>query len=343
MDESAAMRIAFDMHDDVCVFAHPPGYDEAVDELDHLLERRNFGTLSEVHYRRALEELVARHPWFVDGHAHLGNRLYREGRFEQALDTYTRGFSLCMEALPSGFEAPIGWIHLENRPFLRAAHGVALCQFKLGRTEDGLSMLERMLAWNPGDNQGVRFIVGSEYLRAGQDGNALPFFEAEAPHYPPYRYELALLRFRRESYVTAATSLRLGFVENGYIAEILCGNPDPLPIGIWHGHGDRMPQTAKDHVSDYGRLWRETPGAIAFLRWLHTHPLIMKERADILRYDEETLWERDAERRVFLSRTQGAARRRIDDELSEEIVVERIDRYGQLVWPWLHASAACGP
>ena len=202
-------------------------------------------------------------------------------------------------------------------------------------------MLERMLVWNPGDNQGIRFIIGSEYLRAGLDGNALSFIETEAPQYPPYRYELALLRFRREDYVAAATSLRLGFVENGYIAEILCDSPDPLPMGIWHGHGDRMPQAAKDYASEYGRLWRETPGAIAFFRWLHTHPRVMAERANILHYDEE-LWERDAARRVFLSRTQSAAIGRIDDALSEEIVVERTDQYGQTVWPWLHAAKRCG-
>ena len=70
------MTVAFKMHDDICVFAHPPEYDEAVDQLDHLLERRNSGALSNMRYRRALEELVARHPWYVDGHVHLGNRLY---------------------------------------------------------------------------------------------------------------------------------------------------------------------------------------------------------------------------------------------------------------------------
>ena len=336
------MTLAFELHGDGCVFAHPSQYDRAADELDLLLERRDAGALSKMRYRRALEELVSRHPWFVDGHAHLGNALYGEGRFEQALDAYGRGFSLCMEVLPSGFEAVIEWGHLENRPFLRAAHGMTLCQLKLGRTEEGLSMLERMLAWNPGDHQGVRFIIGSEYLRAGLDGNARSFFETEASQYPPYRYELALLLLRKEHHVAAATSLRLGFVENGYIAEILCGNPDPLPAGIWHGHGDRMPQAAKDHVCEYGGLWRETPGAIAFLRWLHTHPRVMAERAAILGYDEETLWERDAARRVFLFRTRSAAACRIDDALSEEIVVERLDRHGRTVWPWLHAAAACG-
>lgn len=72
------MVIAFEMHDDVCVFAHPPGYGEAVDELDHLLERRNSGALLEARYRRAFEELLARHLCYADGHTHLDSRLCEE-------------------------------------------------------------------------------------------------------------------------------------------------------------------------------------------------------------------------------------------------------------------------
>ena len=260
---------------------------------------------------------------------------------EQALTSYTRGFSHCIDVLPSGFESFIEWGHLENRPFLRAAHGVALCQLKLGRSADGVTTLERMLAWNPDDHQGVRYVLGSEYLRAGQEDRAWSFFETEASQYPPYRYEMALLLFRREDHVAAATALRRGFVESGYIAEILCGNPEPPPMGIWHGDGFSMPRTAKDYVSDYGRLWRETPGAVAFLRWLHTHPRAMVERAEILCYAEEVMWERDGERRVFLSQGKRAAMRRIDDALSREIVVERIDPHGRSVLPWLYAATAC--
>ena len=69
------MSLAFEMHQDVCVFVHPPADDAAVAALDDLLERRACGTLSQARYLRALEELVARHPRFVDGHAHLGTAL----------------------------------------------------------------------------------------------------------------------------------------------------------------------------------------------------------------------------------------------------------------------------
>ena len=174
------MALAFEMRQDVCVFVHPPGDDAAVAELDDLLERRDSGTLSQARYLRALEELVARHPHFVDGRAHLGNALYDRGSFEPALEACMHGFSLCMKILPPHFEVFIEWSHVENRPFPRAAYGIARCRFKLGRTWDGLSMLGRMLAWNPDDDQGARFIIGSEYLRVGEEEKARSFFETEA-------------------------------------------------------------------------------------------------------------------------------------------------------------------
>ena len=48
--------------------------------------------------------------------------------------------------------------------------------------------------------------------------------------------------------MAAATSLRRGIVENGYIAEVLCGNPDPRLIGIWHGWAFVEPQHAKEYA-----------------------------------------------------------------------------------------------
>ncbi|MDE0388829.1 MAG: hypothetical protein OXI75_09035 [Rhodospirillales bacterium] len=49
------MRIAFQMRDYICIFTYPPGYDEAVDQLDNLLEQRNSGALSEAHYSPRLQ------------------------------------------------------------------------------------------------------------------------------------------------------------------------------------------------------------------------------------------------------------------------------------------------
>lgn len=330
--------ITLEVNGDVAVFRYPSEYADVVDDFHDLLDKRETGRLVESRYLRALEELVARHPWFIDGHAHIGNSLFDQGKFERALEAYERGYSLGTAVLPAGFDRFIEWSDLENRPFLRAAHGVALSRLRLDRRGEAIPTMEKMLGWNPNDNQGVRFLIGSEYLRAGEQEKAMSFFETEI-EYPPYRYEMALLLLRQGLHVEAATSLRRGFVENGYIAEVLCGSPHPLPAGIWHGISWSEPGPAMDYVLDYGTLWHATPDAVAFLRWLHTHPKVMAERAGILQWKEALLWEHDTTRREWIGAREDAAWRRIDGRLSEEIVVERIDRYGRTVFPWLHSSS----
>ena len=331
------MTITIELYDFAAEFRYPAQYVDVVEEFDGLLHAHRTGRLREKQYLGALKKLVEQHPWFIDGHVHIGNVLHEHGEFKRALLAYERGYALGTAALPAGFTDHIPWGHLDNRPFLRAAHGIALSQSKLGRHAESIEMLERMLVWNPEDDQGVRFVVGSEYLRVGEDEKAMSCFDA-GMGYPPYCYERALLLLRQERYVEAATSLRLGFVNNGYIAEALCGNAQPPPIGIWHGSSWSEPDLAIDYALDQGRLWHQTRNAIAFLRWLHMHPRVMAERADILQWSEALLWEQDATRRELFSDRETAARLAIDDRLSKEIVIERTDRFGQTVLPWLHSE-----
>lgn len=329
------MTVELDLSEDTAIFRYPSGYDRIVNELNDLLDRRDRGELADAGYVSGLKDLVARNPWFIDGHAHLGIALYGQGETESALEACMSGYSLGTQLLTPDMQELVEWRHLENRPFLRAAHGAALCHLRLGGRDKAISIMERILLWNPDDNQGIRYLIGSEYLRTGQEGRAETFFETEAPSYPPYWYEKALLFLRQDRHVAAATSLRRGFVENGYIAEVLCGNPDPRPIGIWHGWAFAEPELAKEYAEWYGGLWHETAHAISFLRWLHMHPLIMSERAAILELSERLLWEFDVERRESISRMQDEALVLIDDELSQEIVVDRADRLGSAVSPWL--------
>ncbi|MDE0447649.1 MAG: hypothetical protein OXH96_13330 [Spirochaetaceae bacterium] len=319
-------------------FRYPEGYDEIVGELDHLLDSRDGGRLTHNQYLTELKDLVARHPGFIDGHAHVGFALLEQDRPKLALKASLRGLALGEEAIPSGFEGRIAWSSLENRPFLRAAHGVVLCYLRLRQRRNAIPLMEKMLAWNPNDNQGIRFLLGSEYLRAGIEDKAAAIFHAEGPDYPPYRYELGLLLFRTGRHQAAATSLRHGFVENGYIAEVLCGTPDPLPLPIWHGSNFAEAGLAQDYVSQYGDLWYRSPAAVAFLRWLHMHPKIIAERSAILEWREALLWERDVERRRMLIDCEETSLKRIDDLLSKDIVIKRTDRHGRKVAPWLHAG-----
>ncbi len=195
--------------------------------------------------------------------------------------------------------------------------------------------MERLLKWNPNDNQGVRYLIGSEYLRAGATAKAKKVISGEAESYPPYKYEAALIEIVAGRFVEAATLLRRAFVSNDYIAEMLCGSPNPMQLAIWHGSNFAEPEVAKDYVEAYGALWQQTPGSLQFLRWLHTHPKIVMERAGIFEKKEALFWERDVDTRRHILDQEKRQIDKIDDELSREIVRKRHDRHGRLVDPWL--------
>ncbi len=89
--------------------------------------------------------------------------------------------------------------HLDNRHYLRATHIALLSYMRLRRPRDAVTLIELMLARNPGDNQSVRYLLGSEAMRAGDHEYARKVFEEEADSYPPYFYELALSSCSRTS------------------------------------------------------------------------------------------------------------------------------------------------
>lgn len=335
------MTITFDVHGENGLFSYPAGHDEIQQQFDDLLDERDAGKLSQTGYVAKLNELLTADPDFIDGHAHLGYALFDQGKYKLALQACQRGVQVGEGVISPGFDGLIEWGYLENRPFLRAMHGLVLSLLRLGQRLKALPLMEQMLSWNPDDNQGIRYLIGSVYLRAGKTGEAHIRLLASADDYPPCQYDLALLHFRKGKYGSAATSLRRGFMANGYIAEMLCGYSDPARIVIWHGSNHAEPELAGDYVSQYGVLWRETPDAIAFLRWLHTHPKVMAERAAYLEGREALLWNHDVEeRRVILMREE-AMLHGIDDCLSDLIVQLRDDRDGSSVRPWKYVQKIC--
>lgn len=214
-------------------------------------------------------------------------------------------------------------------------HGAVLGTLRLHRHKDAAALIDRMLAFNPNDNQGVRFLLGSELIRCGEAERAKAVIEAECGNYPPYHYELALLHLQAGEWVQAATALRRGFFANAYIAEVLCGTAEPMPLAIWHGSNLAEPETARDYVSSYGALWSRRPDFVAFVRWLFQHSKVLAERAAVLACREELCWEREFNARSDLVDQLECLQATIDDTLSKALVVQQPDRKGQPIWPWM--------
>lgn len=334
--------IKFEIIESGGVFDHGESMEKAIDALDDILDRYERGRLSRSKFISALHAIIRRHPNFVDGYAHLGYAMIEKGDPNSGLEACLHGLQIGLNALPKDFAGLIEWRYLENRPFLRAAHGVVLCHLRLKQRREAIAMMEKILAWNPRDNQGISLLIGSEYLRNGDVLKAATIMDETAHLFPPYHYEIGLINFMKGAFVAAATHLRRGFLENIYIAEIICGCKDPIPFNIGPEADFSEIELAKEYVDSYGDLWWSTPNAVQFLRWLHTNPKILIERASILEVREALTWECDLSRRRLLMHEEMALRSGIDDRLSNEIVVIRKDRNGRQIARWLYDGRITG-
>jgi tetratricopeptide (TPR) repeat protein len=320
-------------------FIETDNYRAVTEAFDELLEAREGGHIPETRYVAGLKALIEQHPDYLDAHAHLGYALLDLGKAKAALEACERGTAVADSLVPSGYDGLIEWGSLENRPFLRIFHATTLALLAAKQRGRAIALMERLLKWNPDDNQGIRFIIGSELLRDGKITSARVWLERSVDDYPPSRYELGLLHFREKGFAEAATAFRLGFVENGYIAEVLTGMPKPLPLAIWHGSNFAEPDLARDYVNRHGDLWNKTPMAIAFLRWLHTHPRALRERADVMELQQSLLWEDDYKTRGDLLDRLAKASASIDAASSTELVHPVGVSGKRTIYPWMAGEA----
>ena len=64
------------------------------------------------------------------------------------------------------------WGHLETRPYMRARLGLAQALRDLGRVDEAVAHYRALLELNPGDNQGVRYVLLATLLQRGMNDEA---------------------------------------------------------------------------------------------------------------------------------------------------------------------------
>lgn len=330
-------KLQFEVQEDFGCFVYPDErFAPLLDEFDDLLDAHQSGVMNDKRYIAELNRLIRQEPDLIDLHAHLSFIFLEQDKPKKALDAALAGLAAGNRLIPESFSGAIEWGYVDNRPYLRALHGAMLAYVRLRRHKDAATLIDKMLAYNPNDNQGSRYLLGSELLRAGDKERAANIFDEYADNYPPYCYELALLHIINKDWVKAATGLRHGFSANSYIAEMLCGNFHLQPLAIWHGSNFAEPDMATDYIEMYGELWFRHPEALAFVRWLFNHSSIMTERASLMKCTEDLFSERDFGARGRIIDHQQRLLNGIDHRLSTEIVKKVKNRQGQEICPWLH-------
>ncbi|HYZ64149.1 MAG TPA: hypothetical protein VE650_17000, partial [Acetobacteraceae bacterium] len=86
----------------------------------------------------------------------------------EAREFYERGLAAAELVLGrEGFEEYAGqfWGFLETRPYMRARRGLAITLLQAGEEDAAIGHLRAMLELNPGDNQGIRYVLLATLLR----------------------------------------------------------------------------------------------------------------------------------------------------------------------------------
>ncbi len=226
---------------------------------------------------RSFREVHSLDPLHADAHNHLGLAEMELGRLDEA----EAHFRCAVDGGARHLEADGGflpWGMLENRPYLRAQGNLAHVLAVRGRWDAVARIYEQLLAWNPRDNQGVRYLLGDAYHRLGRTRDAIAAYErADEDAGPCFGLALALLESGRPA--EADRALIRGMVQNRYVAPMLLGRPWTRVRG-WHGSNVAEPEWAADYVRSSGDLWRRSPH-LPRLVAVHGHPAVQAQLADL--------------------------------------------------------------
>ncbi len=254
------------------------------------------------------------------------------GLQDEATEVYERAFLRARAHIPKAFSGQITWSEVDNRSFLRLAHGTLLGLMHRRDGKAGLALAQQMLAWCPMDNIGVRFLLGDIALLKGDHHSALQEYLKGAPNSPAHWYQAALIAFREGDYVAACTYLRRGIAANPYIAEGLTGRTVLTKHLYWHASNVHGPEWTIDYLESAACNW--TAEEIDFVDWVFNAAPVLKERATWMALNEGLTYAWDPEQCAPYAQRSMEFVDRITATLSKKMVRKVNNQWIGDIWPW---------
>lgn len=188
----------------------------------------------------------------------------------EAAVMFAKAVELAAEDLgASAFEEDVGhfWGIFETRPYMRARQRLAQSLWALGQRDEAIGHYRDMLRLNPGDNQGIRYLLAACLLDTGRDADLAKLLSDYGDEgTAAWAYTAALLAFRAHGPGPEANRrLSAAKEANPHVPAYLLGKkkvPRQLPGYI--GFGDES--EAMVYAGDFGEGWRKTPGSLEWLR-----------------------------------------------------------------------------
>jgi tetratricopeptide (TPR) repeat protein len=170
--------------------------------------------------------------------------------------------------------AEVHWGFIQNRPYLRGLANLALVLAEQKKWAEALAIHKRMLELNPNDNQGVRYLIGPECLRVGDNDGAIDAFQKCLHEEAGCAFGLALAKLRAQGpSAEIGEALLTGFAANRYIAPMLLGDTWER-LDAFHGTNMAEPEWAHDVIAAQADLWHAVPRGAELLRFWWAAPQV---------------------------------------------------------------------
>jgi hypothetical protein len=144
---------------------------EKEDALDALSEQLEAGRMSDKQALMRARKLESPAPDNLEIQNFIANRLWALDLRDDAARIYEQAFHKAMILIPNGYAGQITWMEIDNRSFLRIAHGMLLGLIHRRDKSAAMALAQQMLAWCPTDNIGVRFLLDEIALLKGGSRN----------------------------------------------------------------------------------------------------------------------------------------------------------------------------
>lgn len=253
--------------EDTWGFGFPKLYHELAEQLWDLKEAH----VSTNAFEKELHRMLKLMPELFDAVNDLA-QLYRKKNepgiaktlYEQAI-TNARGY--IPKAFIKGQDRAI-WTYLENRPFLRILAGYTMLVEQYEGAGKAIPLYEEILSFNPNDNQGIRAILTTAYLKTNQPEKVIELTSNYTEDSMPETIMgtlLALLILKNN--VEAKKFLeQIKEYKTNIVKELLkefhqrpaTFREDMIAMG--------SPDEAYYYWQHQGKLWEQIPGAMDFLR-----------------------------------------------------------------------------
>lgn len=221
--------------------------------------------------QKRFKEMIKKFPEFIDAYHHLALLLDHLDQHYESFNLVKTATEIGLSSLPPNFyfgRDLLPWINLENRPFLRAYHFYGLKFLNMDETEKALCIFNNILDLNPNDNQGIRALAIDCYLSLKRPLDALRVAEK----YPDdaladiqYGKILALYQLGRIKEAEQCLEKAVDLLP--LVAKEILKRQHRKPKNI---NSSFITRGGADEAYSFwqsnSKLWKETPGAINFVR-----------------------------------------------------------------------------